>query len=155
AADERGLQRLRGLTDSGTGRNGDGAREGASSWRRVCGNSESRADAAARADAWGVNAWGLVTMSPETLEQIRGLVRCGFYPRQVIEEIVCEELNNPGELDERDVSRAVDSELKTLAAEQVSWLAVTDCDRLDQVFDALNKRGVVALQNAGYMQDDG
>jgi hypothetical protein len=93
-------------------------------------------------------------MDPEALEQISILVRSGFYPKVEIMEILCEGLF-PGELDPEEVSLAIDTETQQLLVEQESWPEVTDCDRLDIIFDALNERGVVALQNAGYMQDDG
>ena len=42
-----------------------------------------------------------------------------------------------------------------MLATVTTWPAVTDCDRLDQAFAALNARGIIALQNAGYTQSDG
>jgi hypothetical protein len=98
---------------------------------------------------------GPAIMAPETLEQITTLVRSGFYPKEILMEILCEEMYAPGELDSGEVSSALDTEFQKLSAEQASWPDVTDCDRLDIVFAALNERGIVSLQNAGHMQDDG
>ena len=70
-------------------------------------------------------------------------------------EILWAEMHAPGELDPDKVSQAIDGEFQRFLAAQASWPLVTDCDRLDIVFAALNERGVVGLQNAGYMQDDG
>jgi hypothetical protein len=94
-------------------------------------------------------------MLPEPREQIGVLVRSGFYPKEVIVEIVCKELHAPGELDADEVSSVLNLEFQKLAAEQSSWPDVTDCDRLDNVLAALNHQGVVALQNAGYTPDEG
>jgi hypothetical protein len=94
-------------------------------------------------------------MAPETLEHISTLVRSGFHPKEILMEMFCEEIYAPGELDPDEVSSAIDAEFQKLSAEQANWPDVTDCDRLDIVFAALNERGVAALQNAGYMQDDG
>ena len=94
-------------------------------------------------------------MAPETLEQISTLVRSGFYPKEILMEMFCEEMYAPGELDPDEVSWALDAEFQKVSAEQANWPDVTDCDRLDIVFSALNERGIAALQNAGYMQDDG
>ena len=60
-----------------------------------------------------------------------------------------------GELDTHDVSAAIDVEIARWEAEKQTWPTVTDCDRLDAAFAALNERGVIALQNAGYTQSDG
>jgi hypothetical protein len=49
----------------------------------------------------------------------------------------------------------VDAEFAALEEEKKHWPAVTDCDKLDAVFRALNERGLIALQNAGYTQSDG
>ena len=94
-------------------------------------------------------------LDEETKDTIRVLVRSGFYDPDAIVEIVCEEMFEPGEMDASEVSAAVESEFTAVENESLSWPAVTDCDRLDQVFEALNARGVIALQNAGYTQSDG
>ena len=94
-------------------------------------------------------------LSPETLREIDGLVRGGFDDRARIIELLCKEMYAPGELDEAEVVAAVDAAFASLARDKASWPAVTDCDRLDQAFAALNARGIIALQNAGYTQSDG
>jgi hypothetical protein len=94
-------------------------------------------------------------LSPETLREIDGLVRGGFEERARIIEMLCEEMYAPGELDEAEVVAAVDAAFASLARDKASWPAITDCDRLDQAFAALNARGIIALQNAGYTQSDG
>jgi len=94
-------------------------------------------------------------LSPDTLREIDALVRGGFEERGRIIEILCEEMYAPGELDEPEIVAAVDAAFASLARDQASWPAVTDCHRLDRVFVALNERGIIALQNAGYTQSDG
>jgi hypothetical protein len=96
-----------------------------------------------------------MNLSPELLKHINEKVREGFQAKEDLMVAFCEEMYEPGELDEDEVSAAIDAAFERLAAEQLSWPVVTDCDRLDQVFANLNSRGVVALQNAGYTQSDG
>jgi hypothetical protein len=94
-------------------------------------------------------------MTPKTPEVISTFVRTGFYDKKQLMTIFCEEMYEPGELDPDDVSSALDAELERLSIEKKSWPSVTDCDRLDVAFLAINGRGVIALQNAGYTQSDG
>ena len=91
----------------------------------------------------------------ELREEIRTLVRTGFHSAEDIAEIVGEELYEPGTHDAQKVAKIVASEFAALRQEQESWPRETDCDRLDQVFAALNRQGVIALQNAGITQSDG
>jgi hypothetical protein len=94
-------------------------------------------------------------LNPEVLRNIDGLVRGGFDERDRIIEIFCEEMYEPGELDEAEVTVAVDAAFASLEKDKATWLSTTDCDKLDKVFAALNTRGIIALQNAGYTQSDG
>ena len=41
------------------------------------------------------------------------------------------------------------------AADMKSWPAVTDCERLRNAFDLLDKQGIVTLENAGFTQHEG
>jgi hypothetical protein len=94
-------------------------------------------------------------LDDETTDAINVLARSGFYDEDEIIEIVCESMFEPGEVNEAEVSEAVDAAFDALEEEQKSWPEVTDCDRLDEAFDAIDARGVIALQNAGYTQSDG
>jgi hypothetical protein len=94
-------------------------------------------------------------LAPEIFGQIRSFVRRGFETREQIVEIFCEEIYEPGELDEAEVAVAVDAAFVVLEEEKASWPEVTDCDRLDRTFAALEGRGVIALQNSGLTQSDG
>lgn len=91
----------------------------------------------------------------ETLKEIDVQVRGGFEDRERIIEIFTEEMYAPGDLDPEEVEAAIDDAISRHHAEKNSWPAVTDCDRLDRAFQALNKSGIIALQNAGYTQSDG
>jgi hypothetical protein len=82
-------------------------------------------------------------------------VRAGFYSRKRVVEILCEEMYPPGELNTEEVSAAVDEELANYEAKKRTWPEVTDCDRLNAAFDAMNRRGIIALQNVGNTQSDG
>lgn len=94
-------------------------------------------------------------ISSEVQEEIDGMVRSGFYDKSRLIEIFCEEMYEPGELAEEEVTSEIDHAFSRLAAEMVSWPPITDCDKLDTVFRKLNNRGIVALQNAGNTQSDG
>jgi hypothetical protein len=94
-------------------------------------------------------------LSKETLQEIETQVRGGFEARDRIIEIFCEEMYAPDELDPDEVEAAVDAAIAAHESEKPNWPEVTDCDRLDAVFEALNKQGIVSLQNAGYTQSDG
>lgn len=94
-------------------------------------------------------------MEDEARELIRTFVRGGFEPADRIVEILCEEAYEPGELERADVESAVAEEIAALQREQAAWPEVTDCDRLSDAFRDLNRKGIVALENAGYTQSDG
>ncbi len=94
-------------------------------------------------------------LSSEVLRTIDGFVRGGFEERDRIIEILREEMYEPGELDEAEVTVAVDAAFASLEKEKATWPSITDCDKLDSVFEALNTLGIIALQNAGYTQSDG
>jgi hypothetical protein len=49
----------------------------------------------------------------------------------------------------------VKAEVARQKAEQKSWPDVTDCDRLDQAFAALEAEGILTIHNAGYTPSEG
>ncbi|WP_050028164.1 hypothetical protein [Verrucomicrobium sp. BvORR034] len=91
----------------------------------------------------------------EALERIRHYVWTGFYQPEEIAEILCNDCFEPDTLDENWVLEQISSEIDRKLAEENSWKTPTDCDRLDQAFAELEKRNIIALQNAGYTQSDG
>lgn len=48
----------------------------------------------------------------------------------------------------------IDAELQIKLADEATWPTVTDCDRLDEVFNALNAQGVMVEQDAGMTKSD-
>lgn len=94
-------------------------------------------------------------LTSETLKEIDAQVRGGFENRERIIEIFSEEMYAPGELDPAEIAAAVDEAISRHELEKRSWPEVTDCDKLDAVFEAISKRGIIGLQNAGYTQSDG
>lgn len=89
------------------------------------------------------------------LHEISTLVQSGFYNKDRIMVIFLEEMYAPGELDEAQVASAIDDAMEKWNHEKQQWPAVTDCDRLDKAFEAINRRGIIGLQNAGHTQSDG
>ena len=57
--------------------------------------------------------------------------------------------------DERFLRTTVEPEFEKKTEAEKRWPTETDCDRLDAAFKALDSRGVLALQNAGYTMSDG
>ena len=96
-----------------------------------------------------------MTLPVETQDEIKAMVRGGFEEHDRIVEIFCEEMYAPGELAPQEVEAAVAAAIRELESEKASWPAITDCDKLDAVFEALNEQGIVSIQNAGYTQSDG
>jgi len=87
------------------------------------------------------------------LDSIKGWVWSGFYSPQEVEEMIDDLLEDGA--DEEMLRGAVAPEFEAKRAAQGSWPKVTDCDRLDQAFDQLDSRGLIALHNAGYTMSDG
>jgi uncharacterized protein DUF6891 len=89
------------------------------------------------------------------LDAVRRYVCSGFYDTDEIVEIIDESVFRPGEIDKTWLRAEIRKAFRTKKTEEKSWPATTDCDRLDQVFAALEAQGIMALQNAGYEQSDG
>ena len=89
------------------------------------------------------------------LDEISVMVRGGFEDRDTIIQVFLEEKYAPGDLDESEVTAAVDAAVAKHEEDKKTWPAVTDCDRLASAFENLNKKGIIALHHAGYTQSDG
>lgn len=94
-------------------------------------------------------------MSDYAISEIRRLVWSGFYDVEEVQEILLDEIFQPGELDEAWAASAIKAEFMRKKEVEGAWPLMTDCDRLDSAFDELNDNGIIALQNAGYDQDQG
>src|SRR5690242_18329170 len=77
----------------------------------------------------------------------------GFCDRDAIEEQLPDVLEDEGNA--ALVMRVVDQEFERKRREERGWPAQTDCDRLDTLFEELNRRRILAFQNAGYTIADG
>jgi hypothetical protein len=91
------------------------------------------------------------------LDRTRYEVWSGYYSRDELLESLDESLEDEeiGELERRRYVAFLEAELARKAAAAKDWPKVTDCDRLDEAFAALNAQGIMALQNAGYTMSDG
>jgi hypothetical protein len=87
------------------------------------------------------------------IETVKHCVWSGFYNfddiQAVIDDIIDDDAN------EILVRSSVAKELAKKAEAQKTWPEETDCDRLDQAFENLNKSGVIALHNTGQTISDG
>lgn len=98
----------------------------------------------------------------DAMDELRDLVRTelrmGFTPRgEVVEAVLYMAGVEDG--DEGRMRPIVEHLLRVetaaLLREQAGWPAVTDCDRLDRAFDALEARGIVARQHFSCCQNCG
>jgi hypothetical protein len=89
-------------------------------------------------------------ISEELSALIASLVRQGFETEgEILEqafEYAADECDNPEEL-EPEIKQLTADLLIAHQAEQQTWEAVTDCDRLDRAFASLNAQGIVARQH--------
>lgn len=86
-------------------------------------------------------------------DRVRTWVWSGFYSPADINSMM-EDIMEP-DADGGMLARLAESELEAKREAEASWSPITDCDRLDMTFDALNNIGVVALHNAGFTMSDG
>jgi hypothetical protein len=87
------------------------------------------------------------------LDAIRTWVWSGFYSPSRVNEMIDDILED--DADEALLRAAVHPEFVKKAAAEATWPRTTDCDRLDEAFEELNSRGIIALHNAGYTMSDG
>lgn len=92
-------------------------------------------------------------IAAEIAECADRLVRLGSYTREVLIESIGDEFELEGGTAE--VASAVDRAIAAWRRDQRTWPAVTDWDRLDVAFTALEARGVLAMHVAGYTQSEG
>ncbi|KHD06725.1 hypothetical protein PN36_11055 [Candidatus Thiomargarita nelsonii] len=84
-------------------------------------------------------------------DAIKTWVWSGFYSLDEVYENIEDILEE--DCDE-NMSLASEEYQKKLEDEK-SWPDVTDCDRLNSVFEELNQQGIIAIQNAGYTMSHG
>lgn len=75
--------------------------------------------------------------------------REGFLSRDDVINWVADAVDDeyPGSIAIEGIEDALDRAAKQLEREQATWPAVTDCDRLTQVFAKLDRAGIVAAEN--------
>jgi hypothetical protein len=90
----------------------------------------------------------------QAIEYIQSYVRYGFYQSAEVEQIVFEDVFN-GAIPRERLRELIKAEVARHQAEQRSWPTVTDCERLDRAFTALEAEGILAIHNAGNEASDG
>lgn len=94
-------------------------------------------------------------MNRATLDMAVGLVWSGFYGSDEIVEMVLEHcFLEDIPVNVNTLTRAVRDEIEDKLEDQQSWPAVTDCERLDRIFDELNNEGIIALSNVGFNETE-
>ena len=86
---------------------------------------------------------------------IKKFVRMGCYSSSDIAEIICQDIFDEYDLDMDEIEAAIDEEIRQKRLEEANWPEQTDCDKLDYVFQELNRIGIIALHNAGYTLSQG
>ena len=79
------------------------------------------------------------------------LVWSGFYSSAEVAEMLLEDDPEDPEL----VLQALNAAFRRKREAEKHWPEVTDCDRLDLVFEQLHGRGIIALHNVGFTQAQG
>lgn len=87
------------------------------------------------------------------LEAIRVAVWSGFCDADDVDQIIDDIIEDGA--DEALLRAAIAPEFEKKAQAELSWPALTDCDRLNTAFAAASESGFVALHNAGYTMSDG
>jgi ankyrin repeat protein len=91
----------------------------------------------------------------EALRAIRRHIWAGFYDAEEVAIIVGESMGEPREFDDDWLQAEVEKEMAKKLAEEATWPATTDCDRLDRVFETLQAQGIIVEQDAGLTKSDG
>lgn len=84
---------------------------------------------------------------------IRFWVWSGYYNAAAVEGMLPDVLEDGVDADA--MYALIPAAFAAKANAETDWPEVTDCDRLDDAFEALDARGVCSLQNAGFTQSDG
>lgn len=88
-------------------------------------------------------------------EAIRSHAWAGEFGPDEVCIIIGEEIFGDDEEQEAWTRAAVRRAFTEKRAEERTWPKVTDCDRLDRVFEALEKRGIITDHDAGFTKSDG
>ncbi|HEY4371813.1 MAG TPA: hypothetical protein VGN52_07800 [Burkholderiales bacterium] len=95
----------------------------------------------------------------EISEVLRYWIWSGFYGedevQEMLDDLLEEEAEEGMQADEDTLRDYISEEFERKADAEADWPEVTDCDRLDAVFAAMEDEGICALQNAGNTLSDG
>ncbi len=86
---------------------------------------------------------------------VRSYIWSGEYDADEVVLLIEDQLGEDDEVDEGWLHELIQTELAAKREAEKTWPEVTDCDRLDRAFLALEQQGVIALRLAGYTQSDG
>jgi hypothetical protein len=89
------------------------------------------------------------------LASVHRFVRSGLYDPEEVVIILSESWPGPGTLEVGWLQAEVGKEAARKKAEEATWPATTDCDRLDRAFAALETEGLIVEQDAGLTKSDG
>jgi len=96
---------------------------------------------------------GKEKLRKEEIEEARQLVWSGFLDRKEIQGRTY--LSSPfSKKDRKAFKEMLKKEFIKKAEAEKKWPKETDNDRLDRVFEELNAKNIIALQNAGYTSSD-
>ena len=86
---------------------------------------------------------------------VHSLVWTGEWDADEIPLLIDDSLGVGDEVDGDWLRDVIAAEVAAKRAAEQTWPAVTDWDRLDRAFRALERQGVIALHMAGFTQSDG
>src|SRR5688572_18405795 len=86
---------------------------------------------------------------------VHSLVWMGEYLADEIPLLIEDSLGVGDKVDWDWLRDVIAAEIAAKRALEKTWPAVTDWDRLDRAFQALQEQGVIALHLAGFTQSDG
>ena len=89
----------------------------------------------------------------EMADEIRMRVWSGFHHLPDVLEMIKD--IDEGDADQQMLAAFAESEFQAKRDAEATWPAVTDFERLDAAFDALNERDIIAIHYAGSSMSDG
>jgi hypothetical protein len=86
---------------------------------------------------------------------VHSFVWTGEYDADEIPWLIEDSLGVGDVVDQGWLRDVIAAEIAAKREAEQTWPPVTDCDRLDRAFQALQRQGVIALHRAGFTQSDG
>jgi hypothetical protein len=97
----------------------------------------------------------IVVDTSHALASVRRFVWSGLYDPDEVVIILSESWPGPGRLEVPWLRKEVKKEAARKQAEEATWPATTDCDRLDRAFATMEAAGLIVEQDAGLTKSDG